>query len=531
MKRRWITVLAALILALCFTAGCAEPPGYTLHIEYSCGLPEGAEAPMGDLISDTIRTIGTRLDEYGLTDREIYRVGMDGLAVDIRGLELTAGDIEAAEKADGFAVPESASETVYEAEEAAYEEAAEATNDEEDADIFFVGFAETVTEGEMAEAAEETEAAEEPAEPDPAHAGMKTLYEELTEDGYVLYTDGYGNYGYEPGNEDGLIPKEINFSEDGAVGKVLDLIGKRAVMRFVDADGYVFMKGDRIKNARYVNVTSSAATATTHQIEFELDDEGREIFARFTTKYLGNYIDIWLDNERLVHAVVNDPITDGRGLISGAYTQEEAEAVAAKIRSGALPLELTLESVQILETGGAAAAAENAAPEAADSAWTCPVCGGESTGAFCPWCGAAKPEEVTPVVCPACGAEYEPDIGYLFCMKCGARLKDPVEGVWKATGMRKRDETETTVASNSLRMTLMGGKLIMDYSDDNVDYESDDYVPPVLEGTYLYENGRLTLKITYEGTDLMEFAFDCTIDGDTMELADENTVTVFVRIQ
>ena len=233
------------------------------------------------------------------------------------------------------------------------EEPAEGENAEEPAEEPAEGEnAEEPAEGEHTEDdghdhSEPAETTESAAAADPDHEGMKTLYEEMTEDGYVLYTDGYGNYGYAPAEEDGSISTGIDFSENDAIKKVLDLIGKRAVMRFVDADGYVFMKGDMVETARYVSV-SSQNTTNPNQVEFTLTKEGKEIFGKFTQKYRGNYIDIWLDNERLVHAVVNDAILDGPGLISGSYTQEEATAVAAKIQSGALPLELTQDKVDMV---------------------------------------------------------------------------------------------------------------------------------------------------------------------------------------
>ena len=65
--------------------------------------------------------------------------------------------------------------------------------------------------------------------------------------------------------------------------------------------------------------------------------------------------------------------------------------------------------------------------------WACPSCGKENgyDSAFCPWCGAKKPEpepepelEIlpVPVVCPGCGAVYEPDTEYRFCKSCGTEL-------------------------------------------------------------------------------------------------------------
>ena len=54
--------------------------------------------------------------------------------------------------------------------------------------------------------------------------------------------------------------------------------------------------------------------------------------------------------------------------------------------------------------------------------WTCPECGQENTGNFCPFCGTKRPEEI---VCPECGTAYPPDTDYAFCPNCGTALAKP----------------------------------------------------------------------------------------------------------
>ena len=120
---------------------------------------------------------------------------------------------------------------------------------------------------------------------------------------------------------------------------VLDLIGATAEMRFLDPDGNEIMKGDKVKRAVYSYQDGK------HVIAFELTDEGRALFADATSKNVGRNIKITLDDEVLVDATVNEAINDGRGIISGNYTQESALTTAAQIQSGALPLELTQQKV------------------------------------------------------------------------------------------------------------------------------------------------------------------------------------------
>ena len=120
---------------------------------------------------------------------------------------------------------------------------------------------------------------------------------------------------------------------------VLDLIGAAAKMRFLDPDGNEFMTGDMVKTAVYSYGDKG------HEIAFELTSEGAKIFADMTASNIGKNLVIELDGETLVNATVQNAITNGRGTISGNYTQEQAVNVAAKIQSGALPLELTQQKV------------------------------------------------------------------------------------------------------------------------------------------------------------------------------------------
>jgi len=62
-----------------------------------------------------------------------------------------------------------------------------------------------------------------------------------------------------------------------------------------------------------------------------------------------------------------------------------------------------------------AAAQQPAQPAApAEDAWTCPKCGKQSTGNFCPNCGTAKPADAK-WICPKCGRENDAN----FCANCG----------------------------------------------------------------------------------------------------------------
>ena len=121
---------------------------------------------------------------------------------------------------------------------------------------------------------------------------------------------------------------------------VLDLIGAAAKMRFLDPEGNEFMTGDKVKSARAVYDQDGKPV-----ISFSLTDEGAKIFGDMTSANIGKNLIIELDGVTLVNATVRQAILDGHGQIEGNYTEEEAMNTAAKIQSGALPLELTQQKV------------------------------------------------------------------------------------------------------------------------------------------------------------------------------------------
>ncbi len=66
-------------------------------------------------------------------------------------------------------------------------------------------------------------------------------------------------------------------------------------------------------------------------------DEGRELFAQLTEANVGKQLAIYLDEYPLTAPVVQTAITDGKAVISGSFTPEEAKNLAIQLNSGALP--------------------------------------------------------------------------------------------------------------------------------------------------------------------------------------------------
>src|SRR3989344_7881255 len=80
------------------------------------------------------------------------------------------------------------------------------------------------------------------------------------------------------------------------------------------------------------------------QISLQFDAEGTKLFGEITTKNQGKRIAIFLDNEILSAPTVNQPITDGRAVITGQFTVPAAKELVTRLNAGALPVPIKLIS-------------------------------------------------------------------------------------------------------------------------------------------------------------------------------------------
>jgi preprotein translocase subunit SecD len=98
---------------------------------------------------------------------------------------------------------------------------------------------------------------------------------------------------------------------------------------------HTVMTGDVIEN-----VQVSRDPTGQYVIQFQLDSEGAVIFSEYTTAHVGEFLGIVLDKTVISAPNVNEPITEGEGVISGAFTVESANNLAVQLRYGSLPIPL-----------------------------------------------------------------------------------------------------------------------------------------------------------------------------------------------
>ena len=138
-------------------------------------------------------------------------------------------------------------------------------------------------------------------------------------------------------------------------------IGKTAQLQFILADGSLVLDGSSVKDAQ----AGQDDKSTSYAVNLQFDSSGADAFYEATKKaYNGEVqsaiqgvdsgaIAIILDNEIISAPHVNEPIAGGSCSITGDFTMEEAQNLAALIRGGSLPITLTevTSSVQSAQIG------------------------------------------------------------------------------------------------------------------------------------------------------------------------------------
>ena len=160
----------------------------------------------------------------------------------------------------------------------------------------------------------------------PGVKDANALLEELGTPGSIYFikqTDASGNQNYTYDSSIGNY--KLNYELD-------DLI----------ANGSVILQGADVKSATATNQQNQTTGATQAVVSISLTDKGTKAFADATTAAYaaGQSIGIYYDGQFVSVPKVNAAITDGKCVIEGMKTFDEADSLASYIRIGGLNLEL-----------------------------------------------------------------------------------------------------------------------------------------------------------------------------------------------
>ena len=108
---------------------------------------------------------------------------------------------------------------------------------------------------------------------------------------------------------------------------------------------HTVMSGAGLQAASAVLSPPQGTGSPEWMINFEVKEEYQEIFGNFTRERIGEPLAIVLDGEVLSAPIIQAQLSSG-GVITGQFTEAEANTLALQLRSGALPIPLRIESTQ-----------------------------------------------------------------------------------------------------------------------------------------------------------------------------------------
>ena len=164
---------------------------------------------------------------------------------------------------------------------------------------------------------------------------------------------------------------DLEESEDGLIERLFDLentagVSGSAIISFNKKDNnynYLFISKTpsewkpaqdnegRVLNDKYF-VKSSVQYNEAFQpmVELTFNSEWADIFGELTTKLVGQPIAIFVWGELLTAPNVNTPILNGRAVITGSYTPEEANKLALDINTWVVPAPIYLTSERTIDS-------------------------------------------------------------------------------------------------------------------------------------------------------------------------------------
>ena len=77
-------------------------------------------------------------------------------------------------------------------------------------------------------------------------------------------------------------------------------------------------------------------------ISFRMSPSSQKAFAQLTAANVGRQLALRVDGATLSAPVIREPISGGSGQISGRFTAQQAEDIAARLRSGKSKLEMEI---------------------------------------------------------------------------------------------------------------------------------------------------------------------------------------------
>ncbi|MFT3951840.1 MAG: protein translocase subunit SecF [Oscillospiraceae bacterium] len=142
---------------------------------------------------------------------------------------------------------------------------------------------------------------------------------------------------------------ETDFDPEAAVAELGNTY--KLIFRYGEtADGKQILTGDQVAKAKAIQQQNKTTGNLEWVVSLALNDEATTAFAAATTELASSdgYISIWMDDDRISYASVDDPITGGEATISGNFSYASAEELANQINAGQLTYPLNATSTNTI---------------------------------------------------------------------------------------------------------------------------------------------------------------------------------------
>lgn len=111
---------------------------------------------------------------------------------------------------------------------------------------------------------------------------------------------------------------------------------------------FVVRKQVLVGGANLIDAEVTFDYADRPAVMIRFDDGGARNFADATAANVGQRLAIVIDGEVISAPIIREPIRGGTGMISGAFTVQQAHDLALVLRAGALPVPVTFLSEQLV---------------------------------------------------------------------------------------------------------------------------------------------------------------------------------------
>ncbi|OGY42283.1 MAG: protein-export membrane protein SecD, partial [Candidatus Buchananbacteria bacterium RBG_13_36_9] len=122
------------------------------------------------------------------------------------------------------------------------------------------------------------------------------------------------------------------------------LIKNKKETDYLPQDQFVYtgLTGKHLKRA---DLTFNQNTGES-QVSLEFNDEGAKLFGEITARNVNKIVAIYLDGSPISTPRVQEKISEGKAVITGKFTLEEAKLLVRRLNAGALPVPINLISQQ-----------------------------------------------------------------------------------------------------------------------------------------------------------------------------------------